>query len=43
VTKDVGTQELWYGNPAKRKGFVCKCGQKCNESLICDACKGKEK
>jgi len=42
VTKDVGTQELWYGNPAQGKGFVCKCGQKCDESLICNECKGKE-
>lgn len=42
VTKDIGTQELWYGNPAQRKGFVCKCGQKCDESLICNECKGKE-
>lgn len=42
VTKNVGIQELWYGNPAKRKGYVCKCGQKCDESLICNECKGKE-
>lgn len=42
VTKDVGTQELWYGNPAQCKGFVCKCGQKCDESLICNECKGKK-
>lgn len=41
VTKDVKTQELWYGNPAKHKGYVCKCGQKCDNKLICDECKGK--
>ena len=41
VTKNVGKQELWYGNPAKHKGYVCKCGQKCDKSLICDNCKGK--
>ena len=40
VTKDIGTQELWYGNPASHKGYVCKCGQKCNETLICNECKG---
>jgi UDP-2-acetamido-3-amino-2,3-dideoxy-glucuronate N-acetyltransferase len=40
VTKDVGTQELWYGNSAKHKGYVCKCGQKCDDSLICNDCKG---
>mgnify|MGYP002630507392 CR=1 FL=1 len=41
VTKNVGTQELWYGNPAKYKGYVCKCGQKCDKRLICDECEGK--
>lgn len=41
VTKDVGTQELWYGNPARHKGYICKCGQKCDNKLICDECKGK--
>ena len=43
VTKSIGTQELWYGNPAKHKGYVCKCGQKCDKSLICDECKGNKK
>ena len=38
VTKDVGNQELWYGNPAKHKGYVCKCGQKCDNKLICENC-----
>jgi acetyltransferase-like isoleucine patch superfamily enzyme len=41
VTKNVGTQELWYGNPATHKGYVCKCGQKCDNKLICNDCKGK--
>ncbi|CCQ94032.1 WxcM-like protein [[Clostridium] ultunense Esp] len=39
VTKNVGPQELWYGNPAEKKGYVCKCGQKCDSSLICNKCK----
>ena len=39
VTKDVGTQELWYGNPACFHGYVCKCGQKCDKLLMCDDCK----
>ncbi len=43
VTKNVGKQELWYGNPAKFRGFVCKCGNKCNAKLICDECIGKVK
>jgi UDP-2-acetamido-3-amino-2,3-dideoxy-glucuronate N-acetyltransferase len=38
VTKDIGVQELWYGNPAKHKGYVCKCGQKCDHNLICGNC-----
>ena len=38
VTKDVGNQELWYGNPARHKGYVCKCGEKCDENLICKDC-----
>lgn len=42
LTKCVGVQELWYGNPAKHKGYVCKCGQKCDSQLICDECKGDD-
>lgn len=38
VTKNIGKQELWYGNPARHQGYVCKCGQKCSEKLICDNC-----
>ena len=41
VTKNVKAQELWYGNPATHKGYVCKCGQKCDNKLICNECKGK--
>jgi len=41
LTKNVGTQELWYGNPAKFRGYVCKCGKSCDESLICEKCKRK--
>jgi UDP-2-acetamido-3-amino-2,3-dideoxy-glucuronate N-acetyltransferase len=41
VTKNVELQELWYGNPAIHKGYVCKCGQKCDENLVCSECKGK--
>ena len=39
VTKNTGVQELWYGNPAKHMGYVCKCGQKCDEKLKCSSCK----
>lgn len=41
VTRNIGDQELWYGNPAAFRGYVCKCGQKCDESLICAECRGK--
>ena len=43
VTKDIGIQELWYGNPARHRGYVCKCGKKCDESLICVGCQDKVK
>ena len=39
VTKDIGNNELWFGNPAKFMGYVCNCGKKCDESLICNECK----
>lgn len=39
VTKDVGNNELWYGNPAKFRSNVCKCGNKCGSNLICINCK----
>ncbi len=41
VTKDIPKNELWYGNPALFRGYVCNCGNKCDTSLICDNCKGK--
>ena len=39
VTKDMPNNELWYGNPAHFRGYVCKCGKKSNKLLICDDCK----
>ena len=41
VTKNIGKQELWYGNPAVFRGYVCKCGKKCEKNLICLDCKKK--
>jgi UDP-2-acetamido-3-amino-2,3-dideoxy-glucuronate N-acetyltransferase len=38
VTRDIGRQELWYGNPAKHKGYVCKCGNKTDSNLVCTDC-----
>jgi acetyltransferase-like isoleucine patch superfamily enzyme len=39
VTKNIGIQELWYGNPSSFKGYVCRCGNRCDKSLICNTCK----
>ena len=38
VTKNIGAQELWYGNPAKHRGYVCKCWKKCDNTLVCIQC-----
>lgn len=38
VTSDVTDYALMMGVPAKRKGWVCECGQILNESLICKCC-----
>ena len=43
VTKNIGVQELWYGNPATHKGYVCMCGTKCDETLMCVICNMEEK
>jgi acetyltransferase-like isoleucine patch superfamily enzyme len=40
VTKNIMNNELWYGNPATKKGYVCNCGNRCDVKLICDICKG---
>ena len=39
VTKDIPDYTLWYGNPAKKGGYVCRCGSKLGESLRCPSCK----
>ncbi len=38
VTKDIPQNELWYGNPAIKKGYVCNCGNRCDETLVCNSC-----
>lgn len=46
VTKDVKSHTLVYGNPAKKQGFICKCGKKYGkrysmvEVFSCDCMKG---
>lgn len=34
ITKNVCDYELWYGVPAKRKGWMCVCGERLNEINI---------
>ena len=42
VTRDVPAHALVYGNPAKIKGYVCRCGRKMNERegnvFFCENC-----
>jgi UDP-2-acetamido-3-amino-2,3-dideoxy-glucuronate N-acetyltransferase len=38
VTKDVPDYALVYGNPARQHGWVCVCGVKLDEQLVCPAC-----
>lgn len=41
VTKDIPPYALVIGNPAKLKGYVCKCGttlEEQNEYLVCPEC-----
>lgn len=39
VTKNVPNYALFYGNPASFHGWVCTCGIKLDEELICPSCK----
>jgi UDP-2-acetamido-3-amino-2,3-dideoxy-glucuronate N-acetyltransferase len=41
VTKNIADHTLWYGNPAKFKAYICECGRKINEDLICTFCDKK--
>jgi len=38
VTKDVPDYSLVYGSPARQHGWVCTCGAKLTEALICPEC-----
>lgn len=48
VTHDVEAHELVAGTPARRLGWVCRCGQVVSRAaerpadLVCDSCKDKE-
>lgn len=43
ITKDVPDHALMVGNPARRIGYVCKCGEKLNKKLACSVCKKQYK
>ncbi|MBD5083559.1 MAG: N-acetyltransferase [Clostridiales bacterium] len=38
VTRDVPAHALVFGNPARRHGWVCQCGEKLDKTLRCAAC-----
>lgn len=38
VTKSVPDYGIVYGNPARLKGWICECGYKLNEFLVCGKC-----
>lgn len=38
VTKDVKPYSLVYGNPARHHGWICECGEKLPNGLVCKTC-----
>jgi UDP-2-acetamido-3-amino-2,3-dideoxy-glucuronate N-acetyltransferase len=38
VTKDVPDHALVVGNPARRVGYVCECGEKLSDDFVCKDC-----
>lgn len=38
VTKNIPNNTLWYGNPARFRGYICNCGEKLTNDLICPSC-----
>ena len=38
VTRDIADHALVYGNPARQRGWVCRCGEKLDINLQCAAC-----
>ncbi len=39
VTKDVPNHALVVGNPARQTGWMCECGEKLNDDMVCPVCK----
>jgi UDP-2-acetamido-3-amino-2,3-dideoxy-glucuronate N-acetyltransferase len=38
ITKDIPDHALVVGNPARQIGWVCKCGERLSDRLVCNAC-----
>jgi len=38
ISKDVPDYAIMIGNPSKQTGWMCECGIRLGESLICSAC-----
>lgn len=38
ITRDVPAYAMVYGSPARIRGWVCKCGVKLSENLVCSEC-----
>jgi UDP-2-acetamido-3-amino-2,3-dideoxy-glucuronate N-acetyltransferase len=38
VTRDVPDHALVLGNPARRMGWMCECGEKLGDDLLCPVC-----
>lgn len=41
VTRDVPAYAMVYGSPARVRGWICACGVKLSEDLVCPACKAR--
>lgn len=41
VTADVDDYALVIGNPGRRVGYVCKCGERLDDSFVCGKCKSR--
>jgi acetyltransferase-like isoleucine patch superfamily enzyme len=39
VTKNIPDYTLWYGNPARFKEYICRCGNKLDKNLHCPSCR----
>lgn len=38
VTHDIPDHTLWYGNPARCRGYICRCGNKLDINMKCTKC-----